>query len=158
MEKATLNKVLRKIPYGLYIVGSKTEGGVAAIIANWMTQVSFSPPLIGVAIESDSNMRVHINRSKFFSLNFLPSGSVELAKPFLKKSKQEGFKLNNMNFTLSNQGAPFLEVAVDSFECRVTQSMQTGDHVFFVGEITDGLFKREHGILTMKETGWKYSR
>lgn len=158
MEKATLNKVLNKIPYGLYIVGSKTEEGVAAIIANWMTQVSFNPPLIGVAIETDSDMRIHINRSKFFSLNFLPSGSVELAKPFLKKSKHVGLKLNNMNFTLSNQGTPFLEVAVDSFECKVVQSIPTGDHVFFIGEITDGLSRREHGILTLKETGWKYSR
>ncbi|MBX2993115.1 MAG: flavin reductase [Bacteroidetes bacterium] len=158
MEKSTRDKVLNKIPYGLYIVGSRTEDGVAAIIANWMTQVSFNPPLIGIAIESDSDMQVYIDRSNFFSVNFLPEGSVELAKPFLKRSRQAGLKLNNRNFALSKQGTPFLEDAVASFECKVTQSMATGDHTLFVGEITDGLSRREHGILTLKETGWKYSR
>lgn len=158
MEKSSRDKLLRKIPYGLYVVCSKSKEGAAAIIANWVTQVSFDPPLIAIAIEFDSDMRHHIEETKMFSVNMLPAGSAHLAKPLLKKSKQRGSTINEIGFTLSKGGVPFLDDAVDSIECTVVDSVRTGDHLLFVARVGDSISKGEHDILTLKETGWKYSR
>lgn len=158
VEKAARDKILHKIPYGLYIVAAHSDGGVSAIIANWVTQVSFNPPMIGIAIESDSDIKHKIGQAKYFSLNFLPAGSSYLAKPFLKKSKHVGNTINRMGFVTSKHGTPFFNDAVDCIECSVVDSLPTGDHIFFVGEILDGMSRGEQEILSLKETGWKYTR
>jgi flavin reductase (DIM6/NTAB) family NADH-FMN oxidoreductase RutF len=158
LDKSTRNKILSKIPYGLFIVGSKRRESVSAIIANWITQVSFEPPLIAFAVEFDSNTHHFIDESKYFSLNMLPVGSKVFAKAFLKKTRHIGSTINEKEFTISKHGLPFLRDASDSLECKVVDSTRVGDHVLFVGEVIDGVSNGNGGILTLKETGWQYSR
>lgn len=158
MDKATRNKVLRKIPYGLFVIGVKNPHGVLAIVANWVTQVSFEPPLVVISIEHESEMRHRISESKFFSLNMFPSGSVHHAKAFLKKAKDHETTVNGKEFTSTIHGVPFFHDAVASLECKVVQSLKTGDHEVFIGEVIDGVLTSDEEMLTLKETGWKYSR
>jgi len=158
LDKTTRNKVLSKIPYGLYVVGSNTKDGVSTIIANWISQVSFHPPLVAIAVEYDSDMRDYIEESKFFSINMLAKGSTQLAKAFLKKSKQSGSMLNGKEATVTKYGTPYLKDSVASIECKVVNSLEVGDHVLFVGEVIDAVSHDDGEILTLKETGWKYSR
>src|SRR5512147_1837167 len=77
-------KALEKIPYGLYVVGSLRDGTPVTMIANWVTQVSFHPPCLAIAVENDSKMRRYIESCHFFCVNILPSGSKLTAKAFLK--------------------------------------------------------------------------
>ncbi len=158
MEKSILHKILSKIPYGLYIVGAKADGGLAAIIANWVGQVSFEPPLISISIEHDSDMKRHIEEAKYFSINMLRTGSTQTAKAFLKKSKPIPASINGKEITLGKHGSPFLNDAIASLECKVVNCIRAGDHVMFIGEVTDGTVHSEEEILTLKETGWKYNR
>src|SRR3954453_22690405 len=54
MDEAAKKTVLRLFPYGLYAV-TATDGAVASgMTANWLTQVSFEPPLVAVAVERDA--------------------------------------------------------------------------------------------------------
>ncbi len=158
MDKSTRNKILSKIPYGLYIVGAMAKDGLATIIANWVGQVSFDPPLISISIEHDSDMKNYIEASKHFSVNMLPTGSTQNAKLFLKKSMPVATSVNGREFTLGKRGSPFLKDAIASMECKVLNSVRTGDHVLFVGEVIDGVWHSDEQILTLKETGWKYNR
>jgi flavin reductase (DIM6/NTAB) family NADH-FMN oxidoreductase RutF len=150
--------VLGRMPYGLYVVGSKTSRGVATIIANWVGQISFEPKLISVSIESDSDMRHYIEGSNFFSINMLPDESLEFAKAFLKKSEVSGSVINGKQFLPAQNGTPFLKDAVASFECRVKNSVVAGDHVLFIGEVVHAVDNKPGNILTLASTGWKYNR
>lgn len=158
VEKVVQRKILRKFPYGLFIIGSKTRHGVAAIVANWVSQVSFSPPMVMVAIEFDSEMRDYIEYSKLFSINVLPAHAKSIAKVFLKKSKHVGSTINGVEFTFSKSGVPFLLGAADLLECKVVKSVRTGDHVIFVAEIVDSVSNSDDEMLTLKMTGWRYSK
>jgi len=158
LDKSTRNRILNKIPYGLYIVGAKTKEGLTAIIANWVGQVSFDPPLVSVSIEYDSDMKSYIEESNYFSINMLQAGSTHFAKTFLKKSKPVATSVNGKEITLAKNGSPFLSDAIASLECKVLNSVGVGDHVMFVGEVIDGIWHSDEQILTLKETGWKYNR
>ena len=47
MNDAHKKTALRMIPYGLYVLTAEaSDGQVAAATVNWVTQASFSPPLI----------------------------------------------------------------------------------------------------------------
>ena len=156
MDEKSTERALQAIPYGLYVLGSLKGKTVATIVANWITQVSFRPPLIAVAIEDDSKMRLYVERSHFFSINILPAGGTETAKFFVKPVEPVANKINGKEFFLSSNGLPFLKDAVASLECRVVSTHSAGDHVIFVGEVTDSVAIVEGDALTLKETGWKY--
>ena len=106
-DRETTARVMELIPYGLYVVGSLNGTVPATIVANWVTQVSFSPPWVAIAVEADSRMREYIGRSGLFSVNILPSGGRDLAKAFLKGSNRErtGRPFFSMPAPRSNAGS-----------------------------------------------------
>jgi flavin reductase (DIM6/NTAB) family NADH-FMN oxidoreductase RutF len=151
-------KALQSFPYGLFVVGSLHGDRAASIVANWATQLSFKPPLVGIAIESDSRMRDYIEESNVFSLNLLPAGSKETAKAFIKPADSRGSTLNGRSFAISSNGTPFLTDARASLACRVTDNVAVGDHTLFIGRVEEAVIHDEGEVLTLKETGWQYKR
>lgn len=158
VEKEIRNKVLGKIPYGLFVIAAASGEHVVAILANWVTQVSFEPPLVATAIEQDSDMRRSLDATGSFSINFLPSGAKERAKDFLKKSKGRGAAINDKDFAFSPHGVPIVKDASDVLECNVVNALRTGDHVLYTAEVVAAHSFSGEEMLTLKETGWKYNR
>jgi flavin reductase (DIM6/NTAB) family NADH-FMN oxidoreductase RutF len=160
VERVTLRKVLGEIPYGIVVVGGSSAGSIYTMVATWVTQVSFTPPMVALALERGSTMRTMAESSGFFSLNLLPAGreGMEMARDFLKFSGVRGELLNGHPYSLAPNGTPYLGEAIGSVECRVASSLETGDHFLVVGEVVDVVFRREGRALTLRETGWKYQR
>ena len=79
MDLALKKQVLRTFTYGLYAVSSANEGEVNICTVNWLTQVSFDPPLLAVSIENDSKTLPMVLRSRKFTVNVFRSGERELA-------------------------------------------------------------------------------
>jgi len=149
---------LGQVPYGLYIIGSANGDRIAAIVANWVVQVSFHPQLVAVSIEQDSNMRKCIESSGFFSVNILPAGGKSIAQPFLKAKEPVANRIHGREFRTAMNGSPFLLDANACVECKVVQRLDAGDHVLFVGEVVDAVTHREGDALTLRETGWNYQK
>ena len=160
MDKATRDRALQSIPYGLYVVGAVNGEKFSTIVANWAMQVSFRPALVAIAIEDDSRMRERIEASGYFSLNMLPPGDLALARAFLKPKEFPGVSAGGKRFTRAANGSPFLQDAVASVECRVQARHVAGDHILFLGEVLDAAYRRDGKgeVLTLRETGWRYHR
>jgi len=159
LDSATAKKVLQRIPYGLYVVGSLHERIPATMVANWVTQVSFDPPWVAIAVEEDSKMRGYIERSGVFCVNILPAGGIKTAKAFLKSPEAQEGTIGGRAFEPGASGTPFLLDATASFECKVMNALPVPDHVLFIGEVIDAVLRKEgSGALTLRETGWRYSR
>jgi flavin reductase (DIM6/NTAB) family NADH-FMN oxidoreductase RutF len=150
---------LQRIPYGLYVIGSLNRDVPATMIANWVTQVSFHPPCAAVAVESGSRMHGYIKASGCFSVNLLLPGGKEVAKAFLKSPEAVGKTIGGVPFRRGKRGTPFLEAASAAFEADVVSETEAGDHVIFIGQVTDGVaFSESDGVLTLRDTGWRYSK
>ena len=55
MDEDQKKTALRMIPYGIYVLTCEGEDGtVSAATVNWVTQASFKPPLVAVALKADS--------------------------------------------------------------------------------------------------------
>ncbi len=158
VEKADRTKILEMIPYGLYVVGAKGSEGPTTIIANWVCQVSFDPPLMMVSIEKDSEIRADIERSEYFSVNMLASGQRETAKAFLKPSRHSDPHDLAGKVVAGAHGSPLLRDAIARMEMKVVNAFSAGDHIVFIGNVLEAELIRNTEILTLKETGWKYSR
>lgn len=158
MEKDVLRKVFESFPYGLFILGSRNGSKVSTSVVNWVTQVSFHPPIVAVSVEESSRMRKTIEDSGVFSLNTLRSGAIETAKALLKNSEPVGNTMNGKEFTLGGLGLPIFLDSASAIECNLKHSLHTGDHVIFVGEVVNAVFRHEGDVLTLRETGWKYAK
>jgi flavin reductase (DIM6/NTAB) family NADH-FMN oxidoreductase RutF len=159
VNRATAKEILQRIPYGIYVIGS-VDGAVSrAMIADWVMQVSFTPLILAAAMETGSLMHQAVIRCGYFSVNLLPAGGKSIAKDFLKSPvARDGF-LGGRGFGPSAHGMPVLKDAAAALECRVTNGTRQGDHEVVFGEITDAIvLVQGPGILTLQETGWKYSK
>jgi flavin reductase (DIM6/NTAB) family NADH-FMN oxidoreductase RutF len=156
MDANAKKSALRGITYGLYIVGTKDDSGVNGFAGNWLTQTSFEPPLVAVAVKAGTRSQQQIAGSGVFSVNVLESGQKEMATAFFRSLEPEGNKLAGYEFRTEETGCPIFNDALRFFECKVVEKIEKGDHFIYVGEVVNAGVHREGEPLTLKETGFNY--
>jgi flavin reductase (DIM6/NTAB) family NADH-FMN oxidoreductase RutF len=165
-------EALETFPYGLYIVGSRSEDGTLnAMMADWLMQVSFTPRLVACSIERDATTLRYVRSTGVFTVNVLPADARELAQHFAQprdaskiKGRSEAGraviydKLAGIAYALGEQTqCPLLDEALAWLECRAEQFVDAGDHTIVVGRVLDGAVLREGDALTQKILGWSYA-
>lgn len=158
MDRQTRRKVLKKIPYGLYVLSAATPQRSAAVLVNWIMQVSFEPPLLAVALESDSEMCHLVTATGLFAVNMLPTGATSRARTILRSKTDKKRSLSLEDFEVPSQGPPVLRAASDVLICRVVSCSRTGDHMLFIAEVVEGTSHSAAPVLTLHESGLSYSR
>lgn len=160
MDADAKKTALRMIPYGIYVLTANDgKGNVGAATVNWVTQGSFTPPLLVVGVKADSGAHTVVKGTGRFVLNFLGKDQKDLAFGFFKPAKLEDGKLSGQAFHAGANGAPILDAAIAAVECTVSQIVELGDHHVFVAEVTEAVvMKKPQGrldaaVLEMKDLG-----
>jgi len=157
MDTKTKKQVLRAFTYGLYAISCADEGEVNIFTANWLTQISFEPPLLALSVENDSKSLPMIQRSRKFTVTVLHSGQRELAGKLGKSAIYHPEKLADIEYTLGANGCPLLTDALAWVACEVRHSVEAGDSTLFVAEVVDVGMSGEGQPLTMKEAGFRHA-
>jgi flavin reductase (DIM6/NTAB) family NADH-FMN oxidoreductase RutF len=124
-----MDKALGRIAGGLYIITAKKGDISSAMLASWVSQVSFKPLGISIAVAKDRAIESFMHVGDTFVLNVLEEGNYsKLMQHFLKRfapgaDRFEGVK----NYPASN-GSPILVDALAFIECRVVSRMECSDH------------------------------
>ena len=172
MAEEDIKRVMDEMPYGLYIIGTRDDGEVNAMMADWVMQVSFRPRLVAVSFENDAHSLANVRATGAFSINLLSQDedSMKLASKFAQPyegSKVAGrmgeaasrvhHKLEGIDYSVSEHGCPILDAGMAWLECEVEQFVSAGDHTLVVGRVVDGRVQRDAEPLTSTFTGWTYS-
>ena len=152
MDEAAKKKALRMIPYGLYVLTSKSKDGseVAAATINWVTQTSFQPPLVVVGVKGDSSVHGFIQESGVFAVNVIGKEQKDIAFAFFKHNKsQHGHTISDHRYDSGPAtGAPLIAACPAWWECKLVGQVDQGDHTIFVGEVVEaGVHRDDHTIL-----------
>lgn len=148
--------LLRKIPHGLFICGVREGDVINGFTASWVTQGSFEPPLVVMAVRSDSTSHGMIERTGRFSLNVLRSDQKDLAAVFFKPQSGVGGRFDAAPYTEGPLGLPLLKEAIGGLECEVVGCIVHGDHSVFVGEVKSAALLEDGEALNLATTGWNY--
>ncbi len=148
--------LLRKIPHGLFICGVREGEEVNGFTASWVTQGSFEPPLVVMAVRSEGSSHGIIERTKLFSLNVLRKDQKDLAAVFFKPQQALGGRFETAPFQNGELGLPILEDSIGGFECEVIGQISHGDHTIFVGEVKSAKLHKDVEALDLSSTGWSY--
>lgn len=161
MDDDAKKTALRMIPYGIYVMTAKGgDGSIAAATVNWVTQTSFSPPLVAIGVKADSGPLKAVNETRGFALNMLGKGQQGQAFAFFKPADVDGNKVSGEPFEAGAEtGSPILQNAPASVECKVVEIVEQGDHHIVVGEVVNAHVAKspegrpDEAILEMKELG-----
>lgn len=153
-------RVLWKLPYGLYVVGSRAGDRMNGMTLNWATQVSFEPKLVAISVEYEAFTRELISEGKAFSLNIVDREDRAIVRKFVKPVEVDrgARTLNGFPFHERKTGCPILDRAVAFLDCALWESLPTGSHTLFIGEVVDcGFLKDEETpVLRMEDTRLNY--
>ena len=124
-------------PLRTYLIVSGVEKP-NVMTADWVVPLSFSPPMVGVAI----------GHSRYTHHLIKECGEFVVAVPTLEilrdvwvagtASGAKGDKMEKLSLTLIDSKkvkVPSIKECQANLECKVVKEVETGDHTFFVGEI-----------------------
>lgn len=153
-------RVLWSMPSGLYVIGSRAGERRNGMTANWATQISSDPKLVGVSVEKPAFTHELIGEGRVFSLNVVDREDRAIVRKFTKPVEVDaGAKtLNGFPFHDGPSGAPILDQAVAWVDCRLHSSVDLGSHTLFVGEVVDSGFLKDEDtpVLRMEDTRMSY--
>ena len=97
MEEQTRSEILKTIPYGFYITGVVGSDGEAnGFTTCWVSQVSFEPQQVVVAVRKDQHTHDLLEAGGVFSLNFLDTEQEDLARRFTRPLQPENGALGRL--------------------------------------------------------------
>ena len=156
MDKEVRKKILRKIPYGLYILGLRDGEQFHGMVGSWLSQCSFEPPLLMLGIKKGSYSHTMMEHNPFISINFPRKDQKKLIESFFRPYQVQDHKFGEIPFHLGKNGVPVLDDAIAHLECKIRQIVSGGDHDIVIAEIVESEIQEETENLTMKDTGWHY--
>jgi flavin reductase (DIM6/NTAB) family NADH-FMN oxidoreductase RutF len=157
MDPKARQVALQKLPYGLFIIGVVDGEKIGAFTAAWISQCSFEPPLLMLAVKKGSAGMAMIEASRRFTVNLLESRQNEMAAHFFQQRPRSGGKLGDYAFRPGERtGAPVFDDAPAFAECQVRQIAPAGDHSVVIAEVVAVTVRRDAEPLLLKDTGYEY--
>ncbi|MAN19778.1 MAG: diflavin flavoprotein A [Synechococcus sp. EAC657] len=139
-----LDKALGRISGGLYVVTASQGEGEAqrrsAMVASWVSQASFAPPGLTVAVAKDRAIETLMQVGDRFVLNVLRNDNhQELMRHFLKRFRPGADRFEGVNVLEGvADGGPVLGDALAYLGCRVEQRMEGPDHWIIYAVVEQG--------------------
>lgn len=147
---------LKSFTYGIYFLGTRSGDKVNAMIASWVTQVSFSPKLVGVGVKKERYSHSLLEEGGVFSLCVLGTQFKDKLSLF-KADKTFGENdISGFEHEILKTGAPVLKDCIGFVECRVVQKVETGDHTLFIGEVVNERFNSGEPLISAHLHGHFY--
>ena len=156
MNEEAKKNILRKIPYGLYVIGVKDGEGHHAFTGSWLTQCSMKPPRVALGVRHGAHSFDCLKSGGVFTVNFLAKEDKKILEQFFKPTPASGNRFGDLQFSLKETGAPILEKAIAYLECKVIEIVNSGDHSIVIGEIVGAEVLEDKSPLIMSDTPWHY--
>lgn len=155
IEPLELRKVMGQFATGVTVITTQSADHLFGFTANSYTSVSLDPPLILFCLHKDSQGCPIFLHNQVFAVNILAAEQMEVSNGFASKdlSPQERFGL--VNYSTATTGSPIIEGAMGWLDCRLSSSIESGDHVIFIGEVVDMNYDESKGPLLYFQGGYR---
>jgi flavin reductase (DIM6/NTAB) family NADH-FMN oxidoreductase RutF len=162
MSDDVIADALKLMPYGFYGITSRNGDDVNAMVANWLTQASFSPRLLALGLQKTSYTHGVIEEGKVFTVNIFRKGDERTLKGLTKSRDRKPDKMDSIEYSEAPEtGCPILPEAAAYIECKVAKIVDIdGDHDLVVGEVIGASILKPgecSDTLTLPDIGWSYA-
>ncbi len=156
-KKDGIGAAIGRIPSGVFIVTAADDELSTALLASWVQQVAFEPPLIAVAVKEGRPIRALIESSNAFVVNVLAEGQNSILGHFAAGFGPDEDAFDGIATSKTAGGAAILTDALAHIDCKLHSSMQISDHILFVGEAVGGELQGEDPpYVHLRKSGFSY--
>ncbi|HEY7976097.1 MAG TPA: flavin reductase family protein [Ktedonobacterales bacterium] len=157
MDDAVKKEALRLFTYGLYAVSVRAGERRNAFTANWLTQVSFDPPLVALSVDNAAASLALIREAQRFVVNVYGAEQRELSGRLGKTLSRSPDKLDGIALGETPSGQPCLSDTLGWVEVAVERELPAGDSTLLLGRVVDAGMQRREEPLTMRAAGFKHA-
>lgn len=144
---ADLDKALGRISGGLYIITAQRDDLKSAMLASWVTQASFKPLGLTIAVAKDRAIESLMQVGDRFVLNVLEEGNYQgLMKHFLKRFPPGADRFAGVKNQPAENGSPILTDALAYIECKVASRMELSDHWVVYATVDAGRVSKSEAL------------
>ena len=148
---------LGRIPSGLFVISWQEAGADRTMLASWVMQAGFAPPVVSVAVAPSRDLLVAIDRGIPFVINILGESQRGLLSKFGKPILPGEDPFAGLEVLRAPGGGAALAAASGWIECRGTGQTAAGDHVVVVAEVVGGdCGSGEPPLVHVRKNGLRY--
>lgn len=159
MDQDTKKRLLRELPYGLFAACTRgADGDHHVFLLSWVTQASFSPPLLACGVHTESTAYRHLTEEDSpLTINLLGEGQAELARRILEGLSFEEGEVDGTEYKEAANGCALLTQTLGAIEADVRSVTEAGDHDVIVVEVEDVHRFRDGDLLTHQTADMTYA-
>lgn len=146
---AEFRRALGQFATGVTVVTvMRDDGSVHGMTANSVASVSLEPLQILVCVAHRALTCRYVGERGNFGINILSEDQEEMARFFaLPEQDPETARQLGVVFRSSKRGTPLLEKCLVQLDCRLVQTVNSGDHAIFIGDVADVRIREGNPLL-----------
>lgn len=156
---SNVEQAVGRVIGSLCVVTAKQGEMSGAMLASWVSQASFTPPGLTIAVAKDRAVETLMHSGHSFVLNVLQEGNhLGLMKHFLKPFSPGQDRFADVATAEAENGIPYLKDSLAYLECSVKDRMEVGDHWLVYATVDNGQVINNDGVTAVhyRKTGTHY--
>lgn len=156
--KERIGPALGRVASGVYIVTVEDNQGKEGMLATWISQTAFEPPMLSVAVNKSRPIRERFKDGSKFVVNVLSKSNMDIFKNFAKPHTDGMDRFEGLELTDDSKHGPEFKNCISCLSCEVVNIFDAGDHVLVSGKILDGklLNKDAEPMIHLRKDGFQY--
>ncbi|TNF35129.1 MAG: flavin reductase [Gammaproteobacteria bacterium] len=135
IDSRALRNALGQFATGVTVITAQPKGGKPfGMTVNSFSALSLDPPLVLWSLQKNSECAAWFESATHYAVNVLQHDQVAVSNAFAKKGEHE---LKAGDYRIGRSGVPVLKGCMASFECRMTDRHDGGDHIILVGAVEE---------------------
>jgi flavin reductase (DIM6/NTAB) family NADH-FMN oxidoreductase RutF len=130
--------LLGRVTSGIYILTIGSKDRATGMLASWVMQAGFEPPMVTVAVRQGRYVAEWLTAGEPFVLNIVSEGQKHLLKHFGKGFEPGEPAFNGLDVKPVANGVPMLIDSLGYLECEPTSHIDSGEHRIFLARISGG--------------------
>lgn len=152
-----LAAALGRVPSGIFILTLSRDGVETGMLASWVQQCSFQPPMVTFAIQRGRPVTKLLPADAVVTLNILEAAQTDMIAHFGKGFALTDNAFQDIDIRRAEPHGPILTEAHACLFVRIVSCVPTGDHELYVGEVTAGAMLEEgQPMVHIRKNGLHY--
>lgn len=156
--KERIGSAIGRMASGVYVVTVQDENGKDGMLATWVTQAAFSPPMLTVTVNKERPILSRLSKGSKATINVLAKSNSDIFKNFVKPFTEGMDRFEGLE-TIDNKGfPPSFANCISSMLLEIANVVESGDHMIIVGEVKDGHMHNKdlEPMVHLRRDGFQY--
>ncbi len=133
-----MSQALGRLPSGLFILTGRDGERTNGMLASWVQQAGFEPPMITVAVQRDRPMSALMESTRRFVLCQIAAGNKHLLRHFSRGFPPDAPVFEGIELGPEIAGGPVLAESLAYLDAEVAGHLDSGDHRIYLARVVGG--------------------